>query len=428
MSTQAWNEFVSKFGQVIGVDPKAIETALASLIGNPGDEALALLQSEEDTPFEDIRTLLPQVPIGRLRKAVRSIRIAEVPVANGADGQLANLFGAAGENLLPDVPDDESWLKSLQVGGKLKVDQGAVKQGIRALVAVKSGLFDLPGRLRTAMDHQANSIEEPIGVEFHEVEDLLAKRRFAKALNAIPGFSRRHVTDERRRTLITKLEVSLWPALKEFNQALEAWAKRLQESYSTPMMMVSILRGGGGTQLPMATPDTTSVRDAAEAAINKVNKCFAGYGFLVAAAMGQEAKEIQKILDLNTLPVLVGAVNRETMLKKLGVSVDSDVPRLEQNLVRYSLGMFELLKISVDQEIGYLFSLYMLGGTIPWEKFSTITSSNISRQGTAKSRSGIHVSDVENDDEEGDDFEEEDDDFEEEPVSSSNSRTGRWDS
>ena len=66
---------------------------------------------------------------------------------------------------------------------------------------------------------------------------------------------------------------------------------------------------------------------------------------------------------------MIGAANKEQMLKMLGADVASDYVRLERNLVRYMLSVMELPNVTSGQsEIAYFGAMLQLGNSIPWVK------------------------------------------------------------
>ena len=114
---------------------------------------------------------------------------------------------------------------------------------------------------------------------------------------------------------------------------------------------------------------STKVQDAINVQINKV---FAGVGIPVTMALAYDAMRIKEVLENASLPMQIGAPNREQMLKMLGVGVTADYVRLERNICRYALGIMEYPNVTAGQEdLAYLQSLWMLGSQIPWDRLGT---------------------------------------------------------
>lgn len=90
-------------------------------------------------------------------------------------------------------------------------------------------------------------------------------------------------------------------------------------------------------------------------------------------AMAYEAQKIKEVLENPKLPMMVGAENRERMLKMLGVDVAGDYVRLERNLVQYIVAIMEYPKTAQDQsEVIYLNAMLQLGSSIPWSKLVSV--------------------------------------------------------
>ena len=56
------------------------------------------------------------------------------------------------EALLPAIPTDESWLNALKTGGILKVDESSYIAAIRAALADRAGLYNVPEALPKARE------------------------------------------------------------------------------------------------------------------------------------------------------------------------------------------------------------------------------------------------------------------------------------
>jgi hypothetical protein len=84
--------------------------------------------------------------------------------------------------------------------------------------------------------------------------------------------------------------------------------------------------------------------------------------------MAYDAMNVKKVLETPMLPAMVGAANREQMLKLLRADVQADYVRLERNVIQYALGVMEYSKVTPDAELGYLTSLHLLGSQIPWDR------------------------------------------------------------
>ena len=367
-----WLSYIAPFATAIGKTPEEVTEAVKALVGEPGPDAVALLSNEADTPLPELLPLFAGVATAKLRKAISAhLRKVQVTTAMGGDAKVAT----PSFDVLPTVPDDETWLAALKIGGELKAEKNTVIAGIRAALADRSGLFGIPDRLLELMEGQAVSLSEPVGKEFFELQELITTRNYAEIFAALKIDGRKYAAASRKRALVAKLDEHLWPALISFHGQLRAWNDSWQQSFGNPGAMAGLLTvalaGGRGGPVPpnmVQPPPTDGIRDAADTVVNEVNRVFAGFGIPVAMALAYDAQCIKKALENPALPVHVGAANRDQMLKLLNVDVTADYVRLERNITRYALGIMEFPKVTGDGELTYLATLLALGTQIPWDK------------------------------------------------------------
>ena len=119
----------------------------------------------------------------------------------------------------------------------------------------------------------------------------------------------------------------------------------------------------------MQAPDTGILHDAADGFNDTINKVFAGTRMPIATALAYEAGQIVKALENPALPGYIGAVNREQMLRMLGVDVSATYPRMEVNLIKYVMSVLKIKDMSSGPEEQQFFvALAMLGNSIPWDQ------------------------------------------------------------
>ena len=362
-----WTVYVTPFANALGVEVATVGDMLKSVAGAPGERAMSILKDASLSPDADIKAILPEgTPSGVANQAIALLREQQPAV-----DPTAMMFG--GGDSLPQVPDDTSWLESLKIGGILKFNRETAVGTVSAGLGNKVGLFDLPKRVVDMMEAHAESLDEPVPAEFFELQRSMTERSYAEIFAAIPGASGRYATQARKNDLLRKLDETLWPALLSFQNQLSDWLDSWQKGMANPAMLAQVLLSSrmGGTMPPgmMAPPSTSVLRDSAEGVINAINRVFSGTGIPVAMALAYDAQQIRKALENPNLPAHVGAANREQMLKKLGVAVSSDYPRLERDLKKYTLGIIELPNVASGQsELNYITDLYQVGATIPWDK------------------------------------------------------------
>jgi hypothetical protein len=305
-----------------------------------------------------------QIPATKIKQAFTA-----APAASPAIGTVANF------DVLPAVPSDENWMNALKVGGILKFNKDTVTGAVSAALASKVGLYGLPKKIVDAMEKQAESLEEPVSADFFAMQKSLTERSYSEIFAAIPGATGRYATESRKKELLSKLDQFLWSSLTSFQHQLDAWFDAWQKGMANPAMMMGALAslaGGAGGMMPpgmMQPPPTDPLRDSAEGVISNINKIFAGTGIPVAMALAYDAQQIRQALENPSLPTQVGAMNREQMLRQLGVAVSSDYPRLEASLKRYTLGVIELPNVTPGQtELAFVTALYQLGAQIQWDR------------------------------------------------------------
>jgi hypothetical protein len=376
-----WDERVGAFARAVGKDPTEVAKALEMVMGSPSDEALAVLADDSASPFEDLKDALKAmaIPSGLLRKNINLLRgpKKEVPVAVSS--------GTTSLDILPPLPSDDSFLASLKAGGELKVGSTTdIICAMKAALADRMGLYDLPEKIRDRMEQFAEESEQPCGAEFFKLRKLIMSRSYADVLEAI-GVEGAFVTTGRKNTFLTKLDENLWSALYDFYGRLSAWQQAWMQGGNPAMIGMAIAAAvSPGSTLPpglMAPPDASGLRDEAEAVINKLNKVFAGVGIPISRALAYEAGRIKEVLDNPALPASVGVANKEQMLKMFRADIAADYVRLEMNVTRFALAIMELSKVSAGQsEAVYLGAMLQLGLSISWDKLTTVTKTKAGHQ------------------------------------------------
>lgn len=370
----AWQERIGKFAEKVSKPAADVSAALAPLVGEPSEDGLETLSDAESCPDEDLLEVLAdlKIPKARLRKALSLLRGPAVKVET-APAATAPAPGFS-TDILPRVPDDESFVAALRAGGKLndRLDPYTIISAIKTALAAKVGLYDLPKILLEGMAEYAESICEPCPDAYYEVEKLVHSARYADVLGVASG---RVVSERNKNLLLSRLDEHLWSGLRSFQQQLAAWREAWMAGSANPNIVFAAMAAsmGGGVMPPgmMQPPDASPVRNAAEAMNDVLNKVFSGVGIPVARAMAYEAQRVKKLLSDPRLPASIGAPNKEQMLRKLGTTVTADYEQLERGVAGYALGVMELPKVAAGQpELTYLSVLLQLGMTIQWGKLT----------------------------------------------------------
>lgn len=367
-----WDARIGEFAASTGKTPEQISEALVTVVGNPSDDALDLLADPSVASTEDIQNALKElnIPIAVFKKNLPLLRgtspeTQSVIIGNGGAGLGNTLIS------LPALPSDESFLEMLKIGGVLKVEQTEIISAVKSAFANQTGLYKIPEKILGMMEQHALAMEEPCGESFYETQRLLTKSKYGDVLSALK-VDGNYVSETRKKEFFKRLDEKLWPSLQEFHKSLLMWQQTWTNGAANPaLLMMAITAQQSGTKMPagiMSPPDTSPIRVSAESFANNMNKVFAGPGIPVARALAHDATRIIKILSDSTLPAQTGSANREDMLKKIGITVGSDIVLAEQNISRYALAIMSYDKITADNELAYLASMLTVGNAIPWDK------------------------------------------------------------
>lgn len=369
---QAWQDRVGGFATSVGKSPEEITAALITLTGEPSDDAVSILADSAAVSDSDLKDLFVvgdlKIPSGVFNKHVSKLR--------GPQPVLIEERAVAGPSfdILPSVPEDSSFLESLKVGGVLKVGSTEVLSAVKAGIANRLHIFDLPDIIKKKMEAFAEEQDEPVGKDYFDLQKLVASRSYAEVLSVL-GVEGNFMSPARQNKFLQKLDENLWGALRGFQTQLAAWQETWMAGMNSPAAMSMMMMGQlGKTGVPLPTgmlqpPETSGLHDEAEAVINSINKTFAGLGIPVARALAYDATRIKGVLENPALPGALGYATREIMLKGLGITVGADYVRLERNITRYTLAIMEFPKVTVpNEEYAYLGALIQLGATIPWDK------------------------------------------------------------
>jgi hypothetical protein len=383
--TKLWTERVGAFAKTLGLTIETVNEKLKPLIGDPSDDNVATLADPDCTSDDDLVAAFSDVPKAKVKRAAKEFRTAAAPPV----AVQASMAAPAVSAMLPTLPDDDSFLAALRVGGTPKVSGTEVSAAVRIFVAHQSGLSDLPKRILAMLEQRAEEMDEPIGEEFVEVRRAVLEQRYGDIMEAV-GLKGHSVTVEQRRKLIEKMG-ALPTMLRDFQQVVSGWCEEWMAQVSNPAMfmqtMAAAMGGGSGLLGGMtAPPDAGTVLAAAEGVINGFNRMFSGYGRATARAMGYDAVKVKQVLADPRLPVSIGAASREEMLKRLGVGVSSDLVRLEADMGRYVLAIYQIgeSKVATDQLPVYLTAVANLGKQINWDRLS---GTNGTRPTTSAGRS-----------------------------------------
>ena len=355
------------------------DDALASKIKEYGgnDASVTMIREEfgaetvdelrDVTVEEFVRAGLKPVKVRKLLAELEGTAKKEVSAAIAA---AAPMMTSDWNAILPSPSTNESFLKALKAGGVLKVDDSAYEAALRVFLAQRCGLYDVPDKLVSAMEKFADESVEPVGPAFFKLKKAITRREFGDLFAAIEGLDGSFVSKVRRSEFTRRIQSELCPAIREAYLALDAWYKSALATSTNPAFVFqgfsTILNGGASTGIGVSLPPADSIRDAADTLKDAINRVFRGTAAPVGAAMAKEAMEIASVLSDTALPGMVGAPNREQMLRKLGIDITPNYARLEQDLVRFVLGYIKFDEAGSGNEGAYLNALWQVGNRINW--------------------------------------------------------------
>lgn len=357
----------------------SLDEALCAKLEEYGVDELAIYKLVNELGVESIDDLVSLevsdltsagMKLAKARKLVAELKNTSKPATPAVAAAETRAIQSQFEALLPQVPTDESWLNALKTGGILKVDESSYIAAIRAALADRAGLYNVPDALSKAMEKYADETEEQVDPTFYALRKSLTRRAYGDIFAAIDGLDGTFITDARRKEFLSRIRDTLWPAIAESYRTLDGWYQTWRASFSDPSMLIAAIGGGfsgGAAGMSMITPpDTAQLHDAGDTLVDSINRVFRGTGVQVAAAMAYDANTIRNTLEDPRLPSMVGVKNREMMLKKIGASVSSNYIRLEQNLVKYVLAFAKHDTVTSDVEVNYFVALWQLGTQINW--------------------------------------------------------------
>ncbi|MDO4611990.1 MAG: hypothetical protein Q4B29_00805 [Candidatus Saccharibacteria bacterium] len=285
-------------------------------------------------------------------------------------------------DILPNIPDEGSWLNSLKTGGVLKVNDATYIGAIRVAMASRCGLYDVPEKLLKKLEEHAESLDEPVGDDYYKTRKMITRRNYAEIFEAIDGVDGPYATTKERRSKFLKSLGSIfWPAIKKAFDELDAWYDSARASMSDPGVLFAAFSGQSIGGLGMSMPSVDAISSACDDLKDEINKVFRGTAIPVSAALAYDAQKINEVLSISTLPAQVGATNRDQMLKMLGVGINSSYTRQEQCIVRFVLSFLKFNDAAVGNEIQYLGALWQLGRQISWESLGMGTAGRVKSAG-----------------------------------------------
>lgn len=369
--TTKWDAAIEPFVRRFKMDSATVTQKIieAKLVDAADDSGADVLMDGEAIDASDFRAAFPDVAKGTLNLAIKEIRAKAAPAPAAPAAAVTAVLPASptigAAFIIPDVPEGSDFLAALSTSKTVTVDVVTIRAAMEALFADSRALAEIPERLANAMEKHADSVEEPVGDTFLDVLKFVRERRYADI-----NVEGRLVTKERKSVVLARLR-ELPGAVYQFHQVLAGWYEQLKSNRAGNPF--GALQGGANALYPPAD----DVIAAAEGIAGCLRKAFGGFGVMVAKAMAYEGLKIKETLERPELPALVGAANREIMLRQLKIDLTNADVRAERNIARYVIFAATVVNKSLPggQEGPVLESLFNLGQTIlPWMTGTQLSS------------------------------------------------------
>ncbi len=283
-------------------------------------------------------------------------------------------------SLLPEVQIGDVWLKSIQREDVLVLGTNHHIAAIESAIADRFDLFSVPDKVSKAMMDYSLEANIPVGEEYYRIRNIITERQYADLFKAM-NINNTDIDMNSRRELIRRINAHLFPLvpilIKELNNWYDRWAKMAPQQIS---MAITNMAGanGRGRQLSVASfPETSALINMSNTVVKALNTCLAGSGGVAALAMAFEANTIRDCLDNPELPRLVGALNKDQMLIKLGIDLDLGVISMEKAIVQFIIAFAQAKDLTTRQNAGsYFYDLWQLGNEITcWDNLTSRESS-----------------------------------------------------
>lgn len=398
-------------GSVQEYDANDVQGFLENVCGFPSDVASAVTEQLGASSVAELEDLevddLTEIGVKKLNAKALIKRLKSNMAAPTGDGghSLANTnqqgeaASGVSAKLLPTVKIGDAWLKAIERSNILVLGIDHYIAAIEAAIADRFDLFSVPGKVSEAMLDYSYQTDTPVGPSYYEIRRIITRRAYAD-LFATLDVRASDINDSRRRELIKRINDYVFPlvpqAIQELSEWYDCWAKM-----AGPQLVLAVqqMSNQDVSQRNLSSfPETGTLLSMSDSFVRAMNKALAGTGGMAALAMAAEANNIRNCLDNEQLPSLVGALNKDQMLVKLGIDLDPSIIRGEKAIVQFIIAFAKANEYATQENAGYYFiELCQLGNEIKcWDSLAQKESALMKSKGKKKSEQ-IEV--VEEDDE-----------------------------
>jgi len=386
-SAEVWKAFLLALG--MSTEPDKVADALIPLVGTAlNDAAIELLQNTEDTPTGRLHELLaPIVPTEGFRnKAIRNIRAKAEQKPKAADD--TNTDASTNKtaampvdimSLLIQAPSDDDMLKALTTTERPVFEPANIASVIRAAVARRLGVYDLPKTLAEAIRASSRAHHIPNPPIFRVVN------REARRRTSVGAIVDDMVSEDQPKSLYVdqadidrafKAMDKIWPVLIDFQVRLRGFRN---EAYVASLNMTAQSRiGTPAPDLFGINPldlvgiklDPKPIVDQVENLVFDLNEIFEDQGLDASRILGERAARFTRILELEGLPAAVGTLDHKAMMSKLDIRITQAMLTDQAKLITWLINVVRLGEIDASRLPAMLVYLAKIGDEIPWNSIS----------------------------------------------------------
>lgn len=272
--------------------------------------------------------------------------------------------------VLPEVPDNETWMRGFKVAGKLLVNDSVCIALVRAGLAEPVGISKIPEALLVKLELEADKRQEPAGPSYWRIVNAINQRKYADVLSALTGGTTPSITVAQRKKLMARMSEIMLPALeRSIDGACDFLSRLVQLS---GVAMGANLAGGvqydarvqAMLQALTQVPDTGEIHELADDLRDAFNKTCSGTGMVTATKIAMEYAKVKEILDDPELYALCNVANRDQLVREMNLQVSGALVRTEESLVQFVYAMIRLDQVPPEIEPVYVVQMCNLAARI----------------------------------------------------------------
>lgn len=347
-----------------GVKEEVVDSILHRL-GFESIENMIYIRTAEQLEKVGVDTVLAQE---KLLEYAQNLRNAKVAQKEGAKTQ-EQPAREPDTSLLADVISEEDWMQALEQNGFLNFEDKTYLAGFKAILAMNMGVFSSVEKLEQMVYDYALKNGLPAPLFYYDLQAILTRRKYGMIFAVSNQYNDRYkgvpiyATGDDVNELMGRIKSILIPTVLKTAQDLSDWFMKLNSMSQSDFFMNATL----GMNIPQNSyPSTAPLYDAGKNLRIQINKTFAGNGIQKALAIHNEYKCFVQVLNDESLPKSVGAVDRDAVLAALGFDPNAAAVRSEKFILQYVMSMINVEKLAAKNEMVFFRELYSLMRQIDW--------------------------------------------------------------